>query len=236
MPEETISKLLTLQEKDKLVQALQTEAQTIPRRKKKLTSTLDAQRIAVENATESFQRLSTDIKDVEGDVELSREKIARYRKQQMEVKDNEAYRALDNEIRGLTGHIRKQEEGQIELMEELERAKAHLEEQKAELERQIKEVGGEEAKLEAKEAKILTELSAHQEDAVKLREGIDEDWLEIYSHIFKQKGDVALVTSNGNKCGGCNMQIPPALVLASKTGDEISRCNFCGRMLYYAVT
>lgn len=234
MSENTINKLLKLQEKDQLVKQLATDALEIPRRKKKLSSTLDAQRVTVETVTDRFQRLSADIKDVEIDIELSREKINRYKKQQMEVKDNESYRALDNEIRGLTRHIRKQEDGQLELMQEHETVKTNLEEQKAELDRQIKEVGGEEAVLDLKEGKLLEQLESHKSETSSLREGIDEEWLDRYDRIFKHKGDVALVPSNGGKCGGCNMQIPPALVLASKGDEQISCCNYCGRMLFFA--
>jgi len=233
--ESSIEKLLKLQEKDQLIKRLETEASEIPRRKKKFLSTLDAQRILVENATDSHMRLQTEIKDIELDVELSREKINRYKKQQMEVKDNESYRALDNEIRGLTRHIRRQEDGQIEIMEKGETAKADLDVHKAELDRQIQEVGSEEAGLDAREVKLTAQINTHREDISALREGIDEDWLDRYDRTFAHKGDVALVTSNGGTCGGCNMKIPPALVIDSKTEDNITTCNYCGRMLYFAV-
>jgi len=180
-------------------------------------------------------RLQTDIKDIEIDTELSREKINRYKKQQMEVKDNESYRALDNEIRGLTRHIRRQEESQIELMVEGEKASTDLDVHKTELDRQIQEVGTEEAVLDAKEAKLQTKIDSHQQEIASLREGIDEDWLDRYDRTFAHTGDVALVSSNGGTCGGCNMKIPPALVLDSKTEDNITTCNYCGRMLYFSV-
>jgi len=233
--ENHIDSLLKLQEIDRLIKQLSTQASDIPRRKKKISAKLDAQRIAVETAIEEHKRITLNIKEVEGDVELSEEKIKRYRRQQMEVKDNESYRALENEIRSLNRHIRRQEDSQIELMEVLETATSDLEEKQAELDRQIEDVGVEEAELDIKEEKILEKLGTHQGTASSMREGIDEDWLDRYDRIFNHKGDVALVASNNGICGGCNMAIPPALVLASKTGDSISTCNYCGRMLYYEV-
>lgn len=233
MPGNTIEQLLTLQKKDQLIRQLAIDAAEIPRRKKKLSSTLDAQRVAVETTTDAYQRLQVDIKDIEGDVELSKEKINRYSKQQMDVKDNESYRALDNEIRGLKRHILRQEDRQLELMGQVEIAESSMNEQKEELDRQIKEVASEEAVLDVKEAKLTEEIQSHQTEAEALRAGVDEEWLDRYDRTFKHTGDVALVPSNGGKCGGCNMQIPPALVLASKTDENISTCNYCGRMLYF---
>ena len=233
MASDIIAKLLELQQRDRRLKILTSEAAEIPARKEQLSSRLEQQRQAVEQATEAHRRLQADIKEIEIDVELSREKINRYRKQQMEVKDNESYRALDNEIRGLTRHIRQQEDAQLEHMVRLDSAAATLAEATEVLDGQIKEIAVEEAELDQRLAELQVELDAHNGERSAMVEGLEPSWLSRYERTFSHVGDYALVTSNNGLCGGCHMKIPPALVLRSKSTEKITTCTFCGRMLYF---
>lgn len=230
-----IEQLLKLQEKDRRLKLLRTEAGEIPLRKSKISSRLEHQRQVVAAAQEKNHRHQTEIKEVEQDVELSREKINRYKKQQMEVKDNESYRALDNEIRGLTRHILRQEDSQIGVMEAQEKSAAELAAQQEILDGQIKEVAAEEAALDEKLEKLDANLKTVEAERDALTEGVDPQWLSRYTRTFDHVGDFALVTSNNATCAGCHMKIPPALVLKSKSLEKITTCNFCGRMLYFEI-
>ena len=72
----------------------------------------------------------------------------------------------------------------------------------------------------------LEQLRAAAEKASKL---VDEHTLARY-RATKQHVTPPLARMNGNRCGGCNMDLPAAMLVRLKAGEELE-CDNCGRIL-----
>ncbi len=95
------------------------------------------------------------------------------------------------------------------------RAKAELDKVKEEYDNEFKR---DKARLE--------QLRAAAEKASKL---VDEHTLDRY-RATKQHVTPPLARMNGNRCGGCNMDLPAVMLARLKNGEEIE-CDNCGRIL-----
>lgn len=73
----------------------------------------------------------------------------------------------------------------------------------------------------------LAELKARAEAESK---SVDPDVLARYRQI-RQHAMPPMAKINGDRCGGCNMTLPAA-VLGRLGGGEIVECDNCGRMLF----
>ena len=228
-----IEKLLALQEKDRELRLVRLDLEEIPRSKEQLLSRLEKQRQLTEAAQAQMNRLNTENRELEADVDMSREKIARYRRQQMETNNSEAVRTLESEIRTFTRHVRDAEDRQIELMERMESQTEILDAQNEALDNLIKEVAVEQAGLEEQEQRQSVEAETLQSERDALNDGISSELYSKYNRIFEHVGDFAVVKANGATCHGCRMQLPPSLVLESKNSETVTTCNYCGRILYF---
>ena len=144
--------LLVLQEKDRRLMKLRREMRDIPTRKADVESQLEQARSKLAAARADQMQVQSDLKQLEVEVECHREKITRYKNQQMEAKNNDQYRALLSEVAGEEKGISALEDRELELMEQLEGSKKSIEESESEMK--------EEAEAIAEELEMLTERQA----------------------------------------------------------------------------
>ncbi|MCB1102832.1 MAG: hypothetical protein KDL10_10735, partial [Kiritimatiellae bacterium] len=134
----TIEKILDLQERDRRLRQLSQELTDIPARQKLVETRLQQHRDSVKQAQDALNHNLSAIKQVELDVDARQTRIRKFLDEQTKVKNNDQYRALDQEIRSLRKQIREIEEREIKLMEEGEILKARVEELKESLSREEK--------------------------------------------------------------------------------------------------
>jgi len=125
--------LLVLQEKDRKISKLQREIRDIPTRKAEVETQLDHAKTQLAAAHDAQMKVESDLKQLEIEVESHREKIIRYKQQQMEAKTNDQYRALLHEVAAEEKGISELEDREIELMEQLEASKKSIGERDAEM-------------------------------------------------------------------------------------------------------
>jgi predicted nucleic acid-binding Zn-ribbon protein len=188
---------------------------------------------ALDAAKLKVKQIETERKKLELDVEAKKGQIEKYALQQFQTKKNEEYRALGNEIEHAKEAIVKLEDGQIELMEQMEAAQKQVvlaqkdaEDAKKLADSQLKELSIREENLK----KELTEMESSRND---LTSGLDESILGRYMRLQKQKGDNIVVGIQHGVCGGCHMKFPMQIVVACQKAQELVTCPNCGRILYY---
>lgn len=230
-----IEKLLIIQENDlKILQKIK-EARDIPTRKSSLMERLFSHQKALDEAKDEHLQTQARIKEYELEVDTKKALITKYKQQQYEIKDNEAYRALESEIRETQKRIDAIEDSELVFMEKLEERKAEIDLKQAALEKENALVEAEVAMLEERYSvleKEINELKANRSDDTS---DIDSSWLKRYEQVFKQKGDIAIVNSVNGVCGGCHMKIPPQLVHDAKKAESLTSCSYCGRMLFFKI-
>jgi hypothetical protein len=226
-----IEKLLIVQEKDCKIREKERELRDIPARQKAEEARLEGHRKELAAAEESVKSRMAGIKKLDLDVEAGRERITKLRRQQLEIKTNKEFRAIEEEIKTVGKEIAGVEDAQLAVMEELERLKADVERKKKALAAEQALVRTDVQELEKRAAVIQAELARETAERKDRAKDIAPEWLERYETIFARK-DKALVPVEGGVCGGCHLQLAPYVAHSVRSQDHMVTCDFCGRLLY----
>ncbi len=223
--------LLVLQEKDRKIAKLQREIRDIPVRKAEVETQLEHAKTRLAAAREDQMKVQSDLKQLEVEVEAHKEKITRYKNQQMEAKTNEQYRALLIEVANEERSISELEDHEIELMEQFETSKKAIEERDAELKEEEEGIRDEQEMLVERLEEVQEDLETLKETRQKMAGEVEPSLLRKYERIFANKRDFAVVRVENDHCRGCNMKLPPQVVNDAINPAKLVACNYCGRML-----
>jgi predicted nucleic acid-binding Zn-ribbon protein len=228
-----IEKLLILQDRDLRILKFEKELADIPLRKAAIDSMLDDHRQAVVKTKEVLKGRQAEIKKAELEIESFREKIRKYRDQQMQLKNNQEFRAMEKEIEGVTKSIRQMEDRILEIMETVEAAQADVKSHEEALKAEEGSVKHEIVAIDVRATDIMTELDDVKKCRAALASELDPVRISQYDRMFRNKKDKVLVAVEDNgTCGGCHMKLPPYICHGARKQTEVVACGYCGRMLY----
>lgn len=227
-----IENLLVIQDDDLQIMKFERELADIPHRKAAMDSLLDERRQAVLAAKEAAKSRQADIKKAELEIEGARDKIRKFREQQMQLKSNKEFRAMDDEIAAVEKSIQKSEDGMLEIMESVEAAQKMVRQREAELKNEEDGLKHEIQAIEKRAGDIKGELARVKEHRAGLVAKVDAVRLRQYERLFMNKRDKVLVAVENSTCGGCHMKLPPYICHEAKRQTDVVACDFCGRMLY----
>ncbi len=225
--------IYALQKKDRRLIRIMREIRDIPQRKGDIEAQLAGSAQKLEIALDSKKHTEASLKELELEVESLKEKITKYKHQQMEVKTNDQYRAFVKEIGVVEREIGELEEKEIELMEDLEKGKSIIAECEEKLDGEKAGIADELAELDARSDELNGQLKKMKADRARAAELCDKAILQKYTRIMNNKRDFAVVmVEAGNHCGGCHMKLPPQVANDARNPTKIVGCNFCGRIVY----
>jgi predicted nucleic acid-binding Zn-ribbon protein len=209
------------------------EIRDIPQRKSDIEAQLAGSAQKLETALDSKKHTEVSLKDLELEVEGLKEKVTKYKLQQMEAKTNDQYRAFVKEIGTVEQEISDLEDKEIVLMENLEKGKAIVSECEEKLNGEKAGIADELAELDERSAELTEQLESMKADRARAAEQCDKTILQKYSRIMNNKRDFAVVmVEPGGHCGGCHMKLPPQVTNDARNPTKIVGCNFCGRIVY----
>jgi predicted nucleic acid-binding Zn-ribbon protein len=230
---EAIEKLLVLQDCDQKLITARAELEQIGPRRDLLNAKAKATQSGLEAAKLAAQKIESERKRLELEVDSQKERINKYATQQLQTKKNEEYRALANEIENCKGVIRQLEDQQLELMEQAEGAARKVVEAtkiakdlKAAADTEIANLAKAETELNAKVAGLEAERAA-------LVAAVEPDVLNRYERLLRNKGNRVVVGIEHGVCGGCHMKFPHQITVTLQAGEEVVTCPNCARILYY---
>jgi len=225
-------RLAAVQEVDLRIIRLQKEMNDIPIRRKIIESACEQKKKDFTTAKTALTGKQSEAKQVELEIGTVNQKIKKYREQQLQLKSNKEFKAMEDEIRVAENEIRAIEERELLKMEEIEKASSIVLTAKQFVEKAESEKQAELAALESRNAGLAAEV----EKLVTERTGkvalVDPKWMLKYEPLIKGKKDRVLVRVEHSVCGGCNMTLAPHVVHDARRGDMMISCSFCGRLLY----
>src|SRR5664279_4142868 len=112
--QESIEKLLILQDRDEKIRREQGELARIEPERQSLKAKASAAHAQLDNAKLRVKQIESARKDLELEVESKKQMISRYANQQLQTRKNEEYRALSHEIDTCKAAIFQLEDQQIE--------------------------------------------------------------------------------------------------------------------------
>jgi predicted nucleic acid-binding Zn-ribbon protein len=228
-----LESIVAVQKKDRRLIKLMREIRDIPQRKSDIEAQLASSTKKLETALDSKKHTEAMLKELELEVESLKERINKYKLQQMEAKTNDQYRAFVKEIGAVEREIGDLEDKEIVLMENLEKGKAIFAECEEKLKGEKAGIADELADLDARSAGLTEQLEKVKADRARAAEQCDQSILQKYARIMNNKRDFAVVmVEPGGHCGGCHMKLPPQVTNDARNPTKIVGCNFCGRIVY----
>lgn len=228
----TIEKLLIVQERDRRIMRCEREIAQIPEKRKEIENEINQTRQATQTAKDDFKARQAEIKKIELETESMRQKIAKLREQQFQIKSNEEFRALNHEIAALAEEINKTEDREIGFMEQAETARRREVNAQQDVAEKEKTIQARLLGLAERQASLEKEVQQLQAERQLITKDIAEEYLRAYNKIMENKKDQALVAVENSACAGCHMHLPAHVVCDLKKETGLVACSFCGRILY----
>lgn len=230
-----LEKLLILQGRDRRRLDLEKELKGVPADIAAVERKIQAEKEAIETSKLDWQKLEARKKDLENEIASAEQKAAKYRTQQLEVRKNDEFRALGHEIETVEGQIGSLEETELNVLYEIEAAKAKF----AAAERELKtNISGHESRIRSyrdREAVLTAELAAAKEEVTAARLPLGEPTLRLYDRIAARNMPVCVPLSGG-KCGGCHLKVSSEVESAVRSKADptaqLPTCDQCGRIVY----
>jgi len=171
---------------------------------------------------------------LEGEVALAQEKSSRLQDQISEVKTNDQYRALRNEISFAKKEIRTAEDQIIDRMEEAEALTGKVVAAEQALAEESVGVAKEVAEVEKVVQGDREKLAAARIEREQVAAQVPQRLLRAYERVRRKLKDRAVSAAVAGRCSSCNMVLRQQLLqqLRRSSNEDVITCEFCGCILY----
>ncbi len=227
-----IEPLLVLQDREHARRSLVQQIGAVPTDVARVQAKIDTEKGAIETAKTEWRNLEAKKKGIESEIGAAEDKLAKYKTQQSLVKKNDEYQALGHEIESMEAKIGALEEQELEVMYAIDAAKERFAAAEAEMQRNIAGYQDRIATLREREASLKAELAEAESAVATAREPLAERWLREFDRIAERQFPVCSAISGG-KCGGCHLKVSGEVDSVARKGEELAKCDQCGRILWW---
>ena len=224
---------LRLQAIDRTIVSLETEVAALPKHIAEIAKKLEGHARKLEADRASLTANQRDRKRMEGDIQLHQQKISKLRDQMLGAKNNEQYKAFQNEIGYAEGEIRKCEDSVLELMERAEALDSAVKLADAALKTEQKQVEAQKVRAKDRSAVDVKELAVQQAERKTITDQMTPDFYKEYERIRKKTKNRPIADATEGRCDLCQMSLRPQFFQDLRKGDKIMFCESCGRILTY---
>lgn len=227
-----IEQLYALQGKDMEILRLRGALGEVPARRERIEARLEAQAAGLRAAEEALAVAGRKVKRLEGEANALRERAEKLRAQQMQIKSNAEYKALEKEIAAVQAGILGKEDEQLEAMEAQDAGMKVVEVRRGDYAKEKERVDADMAEFAVVTAELPGQLAAVEAERAAAAAAIPSAWLARYDRLLQKKHGMVIATVAHGTCGGCHMKLSPAQLVDARKRDMITTCDFCGRILY----
>jgi len=229
---DAIRALLILQDRDRRLLAITKDLEKIPLDETRAKSRLAADEAAVKKSHDALMDSGLLVKKTELDAETRRTTIKRLKNQQFETRKNDEFQAFKHEIERYEKELDQLETKELEAMEVTDQFRALFHEAEAALAKTRSYVDDDLQRIAERKARLLADRAEVTAERANLATAVPAEILPLYDRLMRSKDGLALAPLDEGKCGGCHMKLIPSTVINVQSGQEITRCEDCGRILY----
>ncbi len=224
---------LRLQALDRKIVALETEVATLPKHIAEIEKKLEAHTRRLETGRAASAANARERKKLEGDIQVHQQKISKLRDQTLQAKNNEQYRAFQNEISYAEGEIRKCEDKTLELMEQFEPLDKNVKAAETELKVEQQHVDAEKKRARERSAVAEKALAEERAERKALTDQMNAVFYKEYERVRKKTKNTPIADATEGRCSACQISLRPQFFQDLRRRDQVMFCESCGRILTY---
>lgn len=225
--------LYELQRIDSEIQNLERLKIEIPERIKEIEERIREKEEEISEKKKTLDLLERRKLKTEREIEEEKMKLESYKKQQFEVKTNEAYQALLKEMEYSKRKIENLEMEYLVIEEDVNKKKKEVTEEAKILLEEKKKMEEERKKLEEEFSTLDEKIMVKKDERKRASTRLDPQLLTRYERLITSRGGLAVVLIEDAICRGCFATLPPQYFQEIKKGKRIYTCEYCGRILIY---
>jgi len=188
----------------------------------------------VEQMTAQLESARKDLHRAEQNVQDQRIKIEQTESTLYggKVRNPKELQDLQHESVALKRYIETLEERQLEAMINFEEAEEAHKAAVSNHARVRNEVVQANSQLIAEQSRLTQEITRLETERAAVAAPIPPEQYSLYDKLRLQRRGVAVAKLNHNLCSACGASLPPALLQAARSPNQLTRCESCGRILY----
>lgn len=208
--------------------------EAIPLETAKARDQIKAIEARVEEGRRALQALQVQRRELETKATAAQEQVMRYRTQQLQVKKNEEYRALNLEIETTQTAIGALEDEELALLLQIDDEQQRWERSSADAREEIALLEKELANLAERERNLAAERGTAEAAAEEARGKVLPAYLEAYGRVGMRKAKQPwVVMLEERRCGGCHLRVSGEVESAAREVERPVHCDNCGRIVYW---
>jgi predicted nucleic acid-binding Zn-ribbon protein len=225
--------LLLLHGRDRRFGKLEEELKLLPDDIIRMEKKILTENESIDLAVSEWKQLESQNNSLEKEIIEIGEKISKSKVRQLGVKKNEEYQALENEISSLTLLQSQKEDEQIEVLVNIDDAKATAEIAQDKIALKVKDLERQKQGLEDRVAQVKIELLDLQKEIETARNQVDAEMLKTYERVKKVVARAPyLAPLKDQKCSGCNLRVSNDVISTALVEQKLTQCDQCGRIVY----
>lgn len=204
----------------------------LPLEVKDLEDSIQGLRTRIENYQREIQELKNKTVVEKEKINESQAKIARYKEQLDNVRNNREFDLLTKEVEFQTLEIELAEKHLVDFSRQIENKTAEIKSTEEKISDNEHVLGEKKAELEEIVSETRQDEERLRQQAKDLEPKIDAYTLNAFKRIRKNaRNGLGVVYIQRNACGGCFNRIPPQKQLEIKLRKKIIVCEYCGRII-----
>jgi len=225
--------LLLLHGRDRRYGKLEEELKLLPDDIKRMEKKILTENESIDLAVSEWKQLESQNNSLEKEIIEIGEKISKSKVRQLGVKKNEEYQALENEISSLTLLQSQKEDEQIEVLVNIDDAKATAEIAQDKIVSKVKDLERQKQGFEDRIDQVKTELQDLHKEIETARTQVEAEMLKTYDRVKKVVARAPyLAPLKDQKCSGCNLRVSNDVISTALVEQKLTQCDQCGRIVY----
>jgi hypothetical protein len=229
--EDKLRNLWSLQQVDLHLDELEELKGDLPGEVRSLDEKLSSLKAEIDRLEETMRDEFAQRELADNDIVAQKQKLEKYKGQQLAVRTNREYDALTREMDLAVETITRREKEVAE-----HETRATVARNEAALRRE--ELAGLQTQLEEKRIALAEVSKANEDEELKFRHErekiiarVAKADLATYERIRRAKKGKAVVPVKRGACGGCFNRVPPQKILELRQNVRVHTCERCGRIL-----